>query len=161
MTAIRAWSRRPSSISATKLSPNSISISQSHGSIWLAFEFVSEGLCTNCLSFVLWERKTFHTVAPIHLARLSLWIAMKGRLPARKRRRVENRNQPNSIESHPEGKVAILINLVQPECNRGCCRFEPCYATQADGGTVVPLPLSNGTPPAAFVSHFFQTNPIQ
>src|SRR4029077_2365208 len=32
--------------------------------------------------------------------------------------------------------------------------------TQADDGTVAPLPLSNGTPPAPFVSHFFQTNPM-
>jgi hypothetical protein len=62
---------------------------------------------------------------PIRRPRLSLWIAMKGRLPDRKRRRTDNRNQSNSIESHPEGKVAILINPVQPGHNRGCCRFEP------------------------------------
>ena len=54
-------------------------------------------------------KKDFHTirVAPIRWATLSLWIAMKGRLPPRKRRRAENRNQPNSTESQPEGKVTI------------------------------------------------------
>ena len=52
----RSASRRPSSISATKLSPNSISTSQSHGSIFSALSS-SANVWTNCLSFVLWERR--------------------------------------------------------------------------------------------------------
>jgi hypothetical protein len=54
-------------------------------------------------------KKDFHPVAPISWATLSPCIALKGRLTDRKRGRAENRNQPNSIESQPEGKVAIRI----------------------------------------------------
>ena len=80
---VRSASRRPSSIFATKLPPNSTSTSQSHGSSFSASSSAAN-VWTNCLSFVLWERKTFIRW-PIRLATLSLGIALNGRLHARKR----------------------------------------------------------------------------
>jgi hypothetical protein len=55
---VRSASRRPSSIFATKLWPKSMSISHSHGSIFSVSSSAARAW-TNCLSFVLWERKTF------------------------------------------------------------------------------------------------------
>jgi hypothetical protein len=83
----------------------------------LSFELGSERL-HEVLVFRAVGKKDFHPVAPLRWARLSLHIAIKGRLPDRKRRRTENRNQPNSIESHPERKGAIRINVVQSRCYR-------------------------------------------
>jgi hypothetical protein len=67
-------------------------------------------------------------------------FAMKGRLPPRKRRRAENRNQPNSIESQLEGKVAIRINLVQSRCFRSV--LKQCGSILTQCGSERPFVLN-------------------
>jgi hypothetical protein len=62
-------------IFATKLPPNSTSTSQIHGSIFSALSSAAR-VWTNCVSFVLWERKTFIRSDPQDT--LSLRIAFKG-----------------------------------------------------------------------------------